>query len=84
MGPTLFSIYVNSLLIELQSVTISRMAFADDIAFVCYGKRQLEQAISIVRKWCTKMKMELNNSKSGILAIRVDNRTRPIKEPSIG
>ena len=37
MGPTLFSIYINSLLIELEAVTISRFAFADDIAFVCYN-----------------------------------------------
>ena len=37
IAPTLFSIYINTLLEELEPHTISRHGFADDIAFVCYS-----------------------------------------------
>ena len=37
LAPTLFSIYINSLLVELEPVTVSRHCFADDLCVVCYS-----------------------------------------------
>ena len=79
ISPTLFSIYINSLLVELGDVTVSRHAYADDLGFICYDQSKLEKAIEIVKSWCTRMKMALNKLKSGIMVVRVDGRTRPIK-----
>ena len=79
LGPTLFSIYINSLLKELEPTTISRHAYADDLAIVCYDQFQLEKSIKTIQDWCTRTKMALNKAKSGILVIRVDGRTRQIK-----
>jgi hypothetical protein len=42
IAPTLFSIYINSLLLELEATTVQRLAYADDVAFVCYDQRKLE------------------------------------------
>ena len=58
------------------------MAYADDVAFVCYDQRKLEQSIAIVDRWCQRMKMQLNKKKSGILAIRADRRTKSIRQKS--
>ena len=76
MGPTLFSIYINSLIAELEPVTVSRHCFADDLCIVCYSQEKLEKAIKIIFKWCDRMKMLVNKDKSGILAIRNDMRTK--------
>ena len=80
LGPTLFNIYINSLLIDLEPFTVSRHCFADDICIVCYSQDQLTKAINTINKWCDKMKMQVNAAKSGILAIRNDLRTRQIKK----
>ena len=83
LSPTLFSIYINSLLTDLEEVTVSRHAYADDLAIVCYDLKKLKQAITIITQWCERTKMALNKAKSGIMVVRVDNRTRPIKQKEI-
>ena len=71
----LFNIAINSLLVRLADADILTHAYADDIGFFASSKIQLLKAIKIVESWNAETNIELNKSKSAILAIRVDRRT---------
>ena len=45
LSPTLFAIYINSLIKEIKDTTVGRFAFADDLSFVCENKLQLVKTI---------------------------------------
>ena len=59
LSPTLFKIYVNSLLEELERVAgkDSVYAYADDIIVNFYGKVHLRKVIRAVDKWSSANKM---------------------------
>ena len=80
LSPSLYNIYFDTLLKELEASTVSRHAWADDLAFVCHSQNDLETALTTVNKWCSKMGMLVNKEKSGILAIRVDKRTPAVRQ----
>ena len=76
LSPTLFNVYIDSLVALLHSCTASCFAFADDLVFISRGKQQLTNALEQVNKWSEKFDIKLNKEKSGILVIRADRRTR--------
>jgi hypothetical protein len=75
ISPSLFSIYLVSLLKELEPMTGCRMAYADDLAFTCNSKEKLRGAIRITNAWCNQTGMEVNKDKSAIMVLRKDRRT---------
>ena len=75
-SPTLFNIYIDSLVSELSRTTLRTLAFADDIVFVAKGEVELNSAIAVVENWSSNSGIYLNRSKSAVLLIRADRRTR--------
>ena len=75
-SPTLFNIYIDSLVSELTRTTLRTLAFADDIVFVAKGEVELKKAIEVIEKWSSNSGIYLNRSKSAVLLIRADRRTR--------
>ena len=59
-------------------------AFADDIAIVAQGKKKLEEALDTLEQWSEENKMTINHSKSAILIIRADRKTRNDMTPIHG
>ena len=78
ISPSLFNVYIDSLIEALKSSTTDIHAWADDISFTCKNKQQLIKAINIAEEWCLKKGMAINKAKSGILALRKDRRTRQV------
>ena len=71
LSPSLFSIYVNFLLEDLEKVAgkDSVYAYADDIMVNFYGKVHLRKVIKVVEEWSNTNKMQINKSKSGFMFI---------------
>ena len=52
------------------------MCFADDLAICTDNLSQLESAIDLIFEWSDINHIKVNKSKSGIFALRKDNRTK--------
>ena len=74
MSPTLFALYINDLIAELNTSNIC-YAFADDLVIVAEGEFQLDQVIGITERWSERNGIEVNKAKSGIIQVRKDRRT---------
>ena len=74
LSPTLFALYINDLLTEL-NIDNTCYAFADDLVISCKGKENLYRALDIVETWSENNGIEINRAKSGIMCIRKDART---------
>ena len=79
LSPALFSVYLSSLLEDLKPTTLARLAHADDICIACQNKTNLLKSLSTIESWCKTHGMQLNKAKSGIIAVRLDGRTKPEK-----
>jgi hypothetical protein len=75
LSPTLFNLYINSMLEKLREKGITALAFADDVALVAKGERKMAEAIDIVKRWGQDHFTELNAAKSGVMSFRIDRRT---------
>ena len=65
LGPLLFNIYLNSLLIRLnENEYVKVFAFADDLKLISSSPRHLQQALYLVEEWCNLFKLQLNPTKS--------------------
>jgi hypothetical protein len=69
LSPILFNLFVNDLLLIMQSHGISTRAYADDIVCICKSSQEAEKAIDVMKVWSTANRMKVNSSKSGILRI---------------
>ena len=74
LSPTLFALYINDLIAELNTSNIC-YAFADDLVIVAEGEFQLHQVIEITERWSERNGIEVNKAKSGIIQVRKDGRT---------
>ena len=74
LSPTLFALYINDLITELNNNTTC-YAFADDLVIVAKGEYLLDEAIRKIARWSRVNGIEINKQKSGILQIRKDRRT---------
>ena len=67
ISPTLFTVFVNDLLNSLDSKGYQVFAYADDIAIVGTGDKQLQKAWQIIWEWQYDNQMTINKKKSGIM-----------------
>ena len=67
ISPAIFALFINQLLVELEQVTDYRLAYCDDLVFVCNSIYECRKAIEVVEKWCAKTGMVINKAKSGIM-----------------
>ena len=74
LSPTLFALYINDLVSELNSNS-KCFAFADDLVIIAEGEFQLDLAIDKIERWSNTNGIEVNKTKSGIMQVRKDRRT---------
>ncbi len=67
ISPTLFTVFINDLLIELNKQGLQVFAYADDIAILGHGDKALDQAWKTIWQWTEDNKMQVNKAKSGII-----------------
>ena len=80
LSTTLFNIYVNDLVLEINSLgcginvnadtKLSCLLYADDIAIVSHNEEELQQMLDIVYNWCDKWRLVLNAEKTKIVHFR--------------
>ena len=66
LSPTLFALYINDLLVEL-NINTTCYAFADDLVIIAKGEYLLDEAIRNIARWSRVNGIEINKQKSGIL-----------------
>ncbi len=80
LGPALFIVYLNDLLIKLQ--TSSPIAYADDVTLLCHGATpaeaavNAERAIALIAEWSAQYGLVLSASKSQALFISPYSRKK--------
>jgi len=71
ISPYLFNIYIEELLEILEKEChLSReeiLAYADDIAVICYNERKLTEVIRKIEEWSKKNGLSINKNKSAIM-----------------
>ena len=89
LGPLLFLVYINDLLIDLQKsdlgakigeILISCLGFADDIVLVSESVENLQMLINICESWAQENKMVFNTSKCKVM---VFNRPSSLRQTYI-
>ena len=78
MSPLLFAIYVSSLGeelnnsglgVQLGSVVLSAIFFADDIVLITESEAKMNKLLSIVKKWTLKWRMDISVAKSKVMSM---------------
>ena len=64
------------MLVKFAENNIQTLAFADDLAFISNGDKELFKAIEIAKSWSAESDIEINLLKSAIMIIRHDRRTK--------
>ena len=67
LSPTLFTVFMDDLLIRLDKAGYHVFAYADDIAITGTGEKKLLKAWQTVWNWQLDSHMEVNRKKSGIM-----------------
>ena len=79
LSPTLFNIYINDLIIDLNSMDLGVdingrrvccLLYADDIVIFCNTESDLQKLLDRAHRWCYKWKMQINYEKSNIVHFR--------------
>ncbi len=80
LSPTLFSVYINELLVDLESLNvgvrstkgkiIGALAFADDIVLIAENEIDLQKLVSCLKNWASGRAMCVNLSKTKIMVFR--------------
>ncbi|XP_071136614.1 uncharacterized protein [Mytilus edulis] len=86
LSPTLFSVYVNDLADEINSLNlgipinadsmISILLYADDIVLLAPDEESLQQMLNIVHIWCLKWRLCINFDKTGVVHFRSGSSPR--------
>ena len=79
VSPTLFSLYINELAKEINSlnlgvkhgnVNLSILLYADDMVLVAEKEDDLQHMLNKMHEWCCKWRLKVNESKSNIVHFR--------------
>ena len=89
LSPELFNIYLADLCRQTEGLTTGlaktygaskdygtrSLYFADDIMIFCHNEDQLIAVWKVIKSWSAKFEIPINYAKSGVLELRVDQRT---------
>ena len=67
LSPTLFTVFMDDLLIQLDKKGYHVFAYADDIAILGSGEKKLLKAWQTIWNWQLDSQMQVNRKKSGIM-----------------
>ena len=79
LSPTLFGLYINSLITELKQsqcgvsiadTKVCCLAYADDIMLIGEDAWDLQEMLDILNDWCTKWRVMINVNKTKVMHIR--------------
>lgn len=79
MSPSLFAIYINDLVYEINSLKcgvnvenmmVSLLLYADDIALIAQDESSLQRMLNCVDIWCKRWKLFVNRDKTKIVHFR--------------
>ncbi|VDI73582.1 Hypothetical predicted protein [Mytilus galloprovincialis] len=80
ISPTLFLVYVNDLVDEINSLNLgipinescilSILLYADDIVLLAPDEESLQMMLNVVNNWCSKCRLSLNFEKTKIIHFR--------------
>ena len=82
LSPTLFSIYVNDLVTEINALNcgirfdnnvISILMYADDIVLISESTDELQIMLNSLNRWCCKWRLAINESKTKVIHFRNKN-----------
>ena len=85
LSPTLFSIYLNDLAIELKDLNLGIslgdmhiyiLMYADDIVLLSENEQKLQTILDHVNTWCCKWQMKVNPDKTKVVHFRNERETR--------
>ena len=92
LSPTLFALYINDLATEIKDSNIGvkldcldgsdilgslgLLLYADDIVCLAECEEELQNILFIVEQWCRRWRLEVNLTKTNIMHIRRQRRTR--------
>ena len=93
MSPTLFSIFINDLAIEIKNMglgvsngnyKVSILLYADDIAIVSENEINLQLMLNRLYEWCQSWFLTINTDKSQIVHFRKKRKKRSDFSFSVG
>ena len=85
LSPTLFNLFINSLIVEIESVglgvrcgeiLLAILMFADDIALLAETEQDLQTLLYSLYSWCNTWLLHINTSKSKVVHFRPKSQTR--------
>jgi hypothetical protein len=85
LSPVLFNTFINELSEKLQESgsgipikrhRISNLMYADDIVLLAGCARDLQTLLDIVRQWCHKWQLKINENKTNVVHFRKRRKTR--------
>ena len=83
LSPTLFTVFMDDLLIQLDQKGYHVFAYADDIAILGSGEKKLLKAWQTVWNWQLDSQMAVNRKKSGIMLHAGSlKKLRTVKNPT--
>lgn len=72
LSPLLSNIYLNTLDHEVAGRGFEMVRYADDFVILCRSCAEAEQALALVRQWCSAEGLQLHPSKTKIVDVRVE------------
>ena len=93
LSPTLFSIFINDLVAEINSLNagmnfeneqISMLLYADDIVFISSSEAEMQRMLDTLHQWCKKWRVLINSTKSQAVHFRQPRKPRSLYQFRIG
>ena len=85
ISPTIFSLYINDLVNELNSLNLGvpiddenvcALLYADDIVLFSDTEANLQSLLNTVQKWCSQWRLKINLNKTNIVHFRKQSQNR--------
>jgi hypothetical protein len=93
LSPTLFSIYINSLIedikktgigIPIENIIIAILCYADDIILMAETEKDLQILLNVLYEWSSKWRMKININKSDIIHFRQKKKKQTLFNFKLG
>lgn len=72
LSPLLSNIYLNPLDHQVAHQGLQMVRYADDFVILCRSQAEAEQALALVRQWCSVEGLQLHPDKTKIVDVRVE------------
>ncbi len=93
LSPTLFALYINDLVTEINSLgkgvsiennKITTLLYADDLVIISQSVEELNSILELVNSWCRKWRVMINKEKSKVVHFRPKRNDRTELEVKLG